>query len=138
MGKLRVYCLKALNKLSIYPLGNTPSAPSDYQAIFQCHGSKGSALTVIPFNQASKQDVEALIDYIYTWTWSVGNIDYNIGNINYNMGSIGYNIDNVDYNTSDIDYSAFPDFVITLSYYKSVVLIIVLFVILQRGLQSKL
>ena len=28
MGKLRVYCLKALNKLSIYPLGNTPSAPS--------------------------------------------------------------------------------------------------------------
>ena len=29
MGKLRVYCLKTLNKLSIYPVGNTPSAPSD-------------------------------------------------------------------------------------------------------------
>ena len=28
MGKLRVYCLKTLNKLSIYPLGKTPSAPS--------------------------------------------------------------------------------------------------------------
>ena len=28
MGKLRVYCLKTLNKLLIYPLGNTPSAPS--------------------------------------------------------------------------------------------------------------
>ena len=28
VGKLRVYCLKALKKLSIYPLGNTPSAPS--------------------------------------------------------------------------------------------------------------
>ena len=28
MGKLRVYCSKTLNKLSIYPLGNTPSAPS--------------------------------------------------------------------------------------------------------------
>ena len=26
---MRVYCLKTLNKLSIYPLGNTPSAPSD-------------------------------------------------------------------------------------------------------------
>ena len=37
-----------------------------YQAIFQRHGSKGSALTVVPFNQASKQDVEAFIDYIYT------------------------------------------------------------------------
>ena len=29
MGKLRVYCLKTLNKLPIYPLGNTPSAPSE-------------------------------------------------------------------------------------------------------------
>ena len=29
MGKLRVYCLKTLDKLLIYPLGNTPSAPSD-------------------------------------------------------------------------------------------------------------
>ena len=28
MGKLRVYCLKTLDKLSNYPLGNTPSAPS--------------------------------------------------------------------------------------------------------------
>ena len=28
MGILRVYCLKTLNKLPIYPLGNTPSAPS--------------------------------------------------------------------------------------------------------------
>ena len=37
-----------------------------YQAIFRRNGNKGSALTVVPFNQASKQDVEALIDYIYT------------------------------------------------------------------------
>ncbi|OBZ72636.1 Fatty acid synthase subunit alpha [Grifola frondosa] len=29
-------------------------------------GSKGSALTVVPFNQGSKQDVEALVDYIYS------------------------------------------------------------------------
>ena len=28
MGKLRVYCLKTPNKPSIYPLSNTPSAPS--------------------------------------------------------------------------------------------------------------
>ena len=26
---------------------------------------RSSALTVIPFNQASKRDVEALVDYIY-------------------------------------------------------------------------
>ena len=37
-----------------------------YQGIFQRYGSKGSALTVVPFNQGSKQDVEALVDYIYS------------------------------------------------------------------------
>ncbi|GBE87869.1 fatty acid synthase [Sparassis crispa] len=37
-----------------------------YQGIFQRFGSRGSALTVVPFNQGSKQDVEALIDYIYS------------------------------------------------------------------------
>jgi fatty acid synthase subunit alpha, fungi type len=36
-----------------------------YQGIFQQFGSRGSALTVVPFNQGSKQDVEALVDYIY-------------------------------------------------------------------------
>ncbi|KAF8907276.1 fatty acid synthase [Gymnopilus junonius] len=36
-----------------------------YQSIFQSFGSRGSALHVVPFNQASKQDVEALVDYIY-------------------------------------------------------------------------
>ncbi|TFK79328.1 hypothetical protein K466DRAFT_606230, partial [Polyporus arcularius HHB13444] len=37
-----------------------------YQGIFQRCGSKGCALTVVPFNQGSKQDVEALVDYIYS------------------------------------------------------------------------
>jgi fatty acid synthase subunit alpha, fungi type len=36
-----------------------------YQSIYQAVGSRGSALTVVPFNQGSKQDVEALVDYIY-------------------------------------------------------------------------
>lgn len=37
-----------------------------YQSIYQTAGSRGSSLTVVPFNQGSKQDVEALVDYIYT------------------------------------------------------------------------
>ncbi|KAH8822971.1 fatty acid synthase [Flagelloscypha sp. PMI_526] len=37
-----------------------------YQSIYQTCGSRGSSLTVVPFNQGSKQDVEALVDYIYT------------------------------------------------------------------------
>lgn len=37
-----------------------------YQAIYHAIGSRGSSLTVVPFNQASKQDVEALVEYIYS------------------------------------------------------------------------
>lgn len=37
-----------------------------YQGIYQRFGSRGSALTVVPFNQGSKQDVEAIVDYIYS------------------------------------------------------------------------
>ncbi|KAL1413365.1 fatty acid synthase alpha subunit Lsd1 [Vanrija albida] len=37
-----------------------------YKRIFHDIGSKGSKLIVVPFNGSSKQDVEALVDYIYT------------------------------------------------------------------------
>ncbi|CAH7689739.1 fatty acid synthase subunit beta [Phakopsora pachyrhizi] len=37
-----------------------------YQGIYQEVGSRGSRLTVVPFNQGSKQDVEALVNYIYS------------------------------------------------------------------------
>ncbi|KAI0464498.1 3-oxoacyl-[acyl-carrier-protein] synthase [Komagataella kurtzmanii] len=36
-----------------------------YQDIYARFGAAGSCLIVVPFNQGSKQDVEALIDYIY-------------------------------------------------------------------------
>ncbi|KAH6976312.1 fatty acid synthase subunit alpha reductase [Ilyonectria sp. MPI-CAGE-AT-0026] len=36
-----------------------------YQAIYTKYGSYGSQVVVVPFNQGSKQDVEALIEYIY-------------------------------------------------------------------------
>ncbi|KAK4046934.1 fatty acid synthase alpha subunit Lsd1 [Microbotryomycetes sp. JL201] len=48
-----------------------------YQAIYQECGSKGSSLTVVPFNQGSKQDVEALVDYIYDKDKGLGmDLDY--------------------------------------------------------------
>ncbi|WVQ81977.1 hypothetical protein IAT38_004104 [Cryptococcus sp. DSM 104549] len=37
-----------------------------YKNIFHEIGSKGSKLVVVPFNGASRQDVEALVDYIYS------------------------------------------------------------------------
>lgn len=36
-----------------------------YQAMYARYGARGSQLVVVPFNQGSKQDVDALIDYIY-------------------------------------------------------------------------
>ncbi|CAO1626995.1 unnamed protein product [Sympodiomycopsis kandeliae] len=37
-----------------------------YQTIYQKVGARGSTLTVVPFNAASKADGEALVDYIYS------------------------------------------------------------------------
>jgi len=36
-----------------------------YQSVYARHGARGSQLIVVPFNQGSKQDVEALVEYIY-------------------------------------------------------------------------
>ncbi|KAL7270275.1 3-oxoacyl-[acyl-carrier-protein] synthase [Rhizina undulata] len=36
-----------------------------YQAMYSKFGARGSQLVVVPFNQGSKQDVEALVDYVY-------------------------------------------------------------------------
>lgn len=36
-----------------------------YQSMYARYGSRGSQLIVVPFNQGSKQDVEALVEYIY-------------------------------------------------------------------------
>lgn len=36
-----------------------------YQSIYAKHGAAGSTLVVVPFNQGSTQDVDALVNYIY-------------------------------------------------------------------------
>ncbi|KAK9235159.1 3-oxoacyl-synthase [Lipomyces kononenkoae] len=43
-----------------------------YQKIYQGHGSKGSKLVLVPFNQGSQQDVESLVDYIYNQKQGLG------------------------------------------------------------------
>ncbi|MCJ1377773.1 3-oxoacyl-[acyl-carrier-protein] synthase [Xylographa soralifera] len=48
-----------------------------YQAIYAQHGSRDSRLIVFPFNQGSKQDVEGLIDHIYSVDQGQGwDLDY--------------------------------------------------------------
>ncbi|KAJ5930773.1 hypothetical protein N7466_006266 [Penicillium verhagenii] len=36
-----------------------------YQGMYARYGARGSQLVVVPFNQGSQQDVQALVDYIY-------------------------------------------------------------------------
>jgi hypothetical protein len=36
-----------------------------YQTLYEENGSKNSMLTILPFNQASKCDVDAVVSYIY-------------------------------------------------------------------------
>ncbi|KAF1921272.1 hypothetical protein BDU57DRAFT_510005 [Ampelomyces quisqualis] len=48
-----------------------------YQSMYSRYGAKGSQLIVVPFNQGSNQDVEALIDYIFDSKKGLGwDLDY--------------------------------------------------------------
>jgi fatty acid synthase subunit alpha, fungi type len=48
-----------------------------YQSMYARYGSRGAQLIVVPFNQGSKQDVEALIAYIYDPKKGLGwDLDY--------------------------------------------------------------
>jgi len=48
-----------------------------YQAMYARYGARGSQLVVVPFNQGSKQDVEALVNYIYDPKKGLGwDLDY--------------------------------------------------------------
>ncbi|GAB7357068.1 hypothetical protein MBLNU459_g7884t1 [Dothideomycetes sp. NU459] len=48
-----------------------------YQAMYARYGSRGSQLVVVPFNQGSQQDVNALVSYIYDEKKGLGwDLDY--------------------------------------------------------------
>lgn len=48
-----------------------------YQSMYTRYGSRGSQLVVVPFNQGSQQDVQALVDYIYDEKKGLGwDLDY--------------------------------------------------------------
>jgi fatty acid synthase subunit alpha len=48
-----------------------------YQSMYTRYGAKGSQLILVPFNQGSKQDVDALVNYIYDDKKGLGwDLDY--------------------------------------------------------------
>ena len=49
----------------------------NYRTIYSMHGSRGSRLILLPFNQSSKNDVESLIEYVYSAEKGLGlDLDY--------------------------------------------------------------
>ena len=43
----------------------SPEVTRNHQKVYACHGGRDSRLVLVPFNQASRQDTEALIAFIY-------------------------------------------------------------------------
>lgn len=66
-----------------------------YQSMYARYGSRGSQLVVVPFNQGSKQDVEALVEYIYDTKTGLGwDLDYIVPFAA--ISENGRQIDNID------------------------------------------
>ncbi|KAF2097561.1 fatty acid synthase-like protein [Rhizodiscina lignyota] len=66
-----------------------------YQSMYARYGARGSQLIVVPFNQGSKQDVDALVSYIYDSKKGLGwDLDYVIPFAA--ISENGREIDNID------------------------------------------
>ncbi|KAF2841121.1 hypothetical protein M501DRAFT_928943 [Patellaria atrata CBS 101060] len=66
-----------------------------YQSMYSRYGARGSQLIVVPFNQGSKQDVDALISYIYDTKKGLGwDLDYVVPFAA--ISENGREIDNID------------------------------------------
>ena len=72
MGKLRVYCLKTLNKLSIYPLGNTPSAPSEGGALIGIEVVTGEFAASHPTDGVNKVTMVEIFEPVLIRVMGVG------------------------------------------------------------------
>ncbi|KAG8418627.1 putative PKS/NRPS-like protein biosynthetic cluster [Metarhizium acridum] len=72
----------------------SPRVTRFYQRLFAEHGSKGSTLILVPFNQASVRDVEALVTYIY----DDGGLDMDLDHVIpfAAISENGRNLDNID------------------------------------------
>ncbi|EEP77704.1 fatty acid synthase alpha subunit [Uncinocarpus reesii 1704] len=66
-----------------------------YQTMYTRYGARGSQLVVVPFNQGSKQDVEALVNYVYDTKNGLGwDLDFVIPFAAFSEN--GREIDNID------------------------------------------
>ncbi|KAH8693925.1 fatty acid synthase alpha subunit [Talaromyces proteolyticus] len=54
----------------------SPEVAGEYQKVYTDFGARGSQLVVVPFNQGSVQDINALVDYIYDLNGLNWDLDY--------------------------------------------------------------
>lgn len=54
----------------------SPEITQYYQSMYASHGARGSQLILASFNQGNKQDVEELVDYIYSDSGISWDLDY--------------------------------------------------------------
>ena len=54
----------------------SPEVTQYYQSMYASYGARGSQLILVSFNQGSKQDVEELVDYIYSGSGINWDLDY--------------------------------------------------------------
>ncbi|EOA81675.1 uncharacterized protein SETTUDRAFT_174338 [Exserohilum turcica Et28A] len=54
----------------------SPKTTRFYQTLYAKHGGKGSKLILLPFNQASVRDVDAIVEYIYSKDGLTMDLDY--------------------------------------------------------------
>ncbi|KAJ1962358.1 fatty acid synthase alpha subunit Lsd1 [Dipsacomyces acuminosporus] len=68
-GSIGAEVLKGLLEAGANVIATTSSYSAStvgyFRDIYQTHGSRGSSLYVVPFNQASQQDVHSLVEFIY-------------------------------------------------------------------------
>ena len=73
----------------------SPKVTRYYQSIYESYGARDSRLVVVPFNQGSRQDVEALVAYIYDSATGLGwDLDHIIPFAA--ISENGRDIDNID------------------------------------------
>jgi phosphopantetheine--protein transferase-like protein len=68
-GSIGIELLKALLEAGVQVIATTSSFSKQrtdvYRQVYEEHGSRGAKLILLPFNQASAQDVTQLVDHVY-------------------------------------------------------------------------
>ncbi|KAF7512380.1 hypothetical protein GJ744_001948 [Endocarpon pusillum] len=97
-GSIGAEILRCLLRAGAYVIVTTSSYSSKitryYQELYAHFGARGSQLVLVPFNQASQKDVEAVVTYIYDRNGLSQDLDFVLPFAA--IGEAGRELDNID------------------------------------------